>query len=157
MNARETVYLTPEGKEQLRRELDELVNVKRPALADRLRKAIQQGDLWENANYQTAKEEQAFLEGRIQKLEAILRDAKIIQENGPTDAVGIGSRVTVVEQGTEETQTYHIVGSAEADPGRGKVSHESPIGRALLGHQAGELVTVEAPAGGISLRITTIQ
>jgi transcription elongation factor GreA len=131
--------------------------VKRPALAQRLRRAIQQGDLSENADYQVAKEEQAFLEGRIQQIEEMLRNAVMIQEDGPTDEVGLGSHVTVVEEGAGESETFHIVGPAEADPVNGKVSNESPLGRSLLGHGVGDTVTVEAPGGEIAFRITAIQ
>ncbi len=157
MNAYQPVYLTAEGVKNLRRELDHLVNVKRPALAERLRRAIQQGDLSENADYITAKEEQGFLEGRVQQIEAMLRRAVIIQENGPTDEVALGSRVTVVEEGVEESEVFHIVGPAEADPANGKVSNESPLGRALMGRQVEDAVSVEAPGGEIVFRITAIQ
>jgi transcription elongation factor GreA len=157
MNARQPVYLTAEGVGNLRQELDHLVNVKRPALADRLHKAIQQGDLSENADYITAKEEQGFLEGRIQQIEAMLRNAVIIQEDGPTDVVAMGNHVTVVEEGTEEPEIFQIVGPAEANPINGKVSNESPLGRALLGHQPGDVVTVKAPRGEIVFQITAIQ
>ena len=159
MNAQQPIYLTAEGLEELGRELDHLVNVKRPALADRLHKAIQQGDLSENADYITAKEEQGFLEGRIQQIELMLRNATIIEENGPSDQVALGSRVTVIEEGfaEEEAETFRIVGPAEANPATGNVSNESPLGRALLGHQVGDTVTVEAPAGEIVFQITAIQ
>ena len=157
MNAHQPIYLTAEGIENLRQELDHLTNVKRPALAKRLRKAIQQGDLSENADYTIAKEEQGFLEGRIQQIEAMLRKATIIQENGPTDEVALGSRVTVVEEGAEEPETFRIVGPAEADPVNGKVSNESPLGQALLGRRVGDMVTVEAPGGEIVFQITAIQ
>ncbi len=157
MNAYQPVYLTAEGVKNLRRELDHLVNVKRPALAERLRRAIQQGDLSENADYITAKEEQGFLEGRVQQIEAMLRRAVIIQENGPTDEVALGSRVTIVEDGMDESEVFHIVGPAEADPANGKVSNESPLGRALMGRQVEDAVTVEAPGGEIVFRITAIQ
>jgi len=151
------VYLTPEGEDNLRRELDTLVNVKRPALAQQLHRAINQGDLSENADYITAKEEQGFLEGRIQQIEEMLRRAVIIQSEGPADQVDIGSRVTVVEEGVEDEEVFHIIGPAEADPANGKVSNESPLGRALLGHRAGETVVVEAPGGEIAFRIVAIQ
>jgi len=157
MNARQPVYLTAEGVNNLRQELDHMVNVKRPALAERLHKAIQQGDLSENADYITAKEEQGFLEGRIQQIEAMLLRAVIIQEDSPSDVVALGNHVTVVEEGTEEPETFQIVGPAEANPTNGKVSNESPLGRALLGHQTGDVVTVEAPRGEIAFQITAIQ
>jgi len=156
MNGRKKVYLTPEGEEALREELNELVNVKRPALAERLRKAIAQGDLSENANYKAAKEEQSFLEGRIQELESMLRNAEMIEETKNSDEVSLGSYVTVVEEGSDRPETFRIVGTAEADPINGKVSHESPMGKRLLGHQVGDVVTVEAPGGTIAFRITEI-
>jgi transcription elongation factor GreA len=152
----EPVYLTAEGVEKLRQELDHLAGVRRPALAERLRFAIQQGDLSENADYIAAKEEQGFLEGRIQQIEAMLRRAVIIEENGPTDQVGLGSRVTVVEDGCEDEEVYHIVGPAEADPANGKVSNESPLGRALWGRRVEDAVTVEAPGGEIVFKIVSI-
>lgn len=151
------VYLTPEGAEKLRAELDDLVNVKRLALAERLRHAIQQGDLTENADYQTAKEEQAFLEGRIQELESMLLDAVIIEDNqGPKDQVGLGCRVTVTEEGEDEPETFVIVGAAESDPANGRISNESPIGQALMERKVGERVRVEAPAGEIVFVIQEI-
>ena len=157
MNLHEPVYLTDEGVKDLRQELDRLVNERRPALADRLHKAIQQGDLSENADYIAAKEEQGFLEGRIQQIEMMLRNVVIIEENGPTDEVSLGSRVTVVEEGFEDAETFRIVGAAEANPGQGKVSNESPLGQALLGHRVGDVVAVAAPAGEIAFRITAIE
>ncbi len=157
MNTRKKIYLTPEGREELREELDELVKVKRPALAERLRKAIAQGDLSENADYKAAKEEQSFLEGRIQEIEATLRSAEIIKPTGNSEEVSLGSRVTVVEEGRETPEEFRIVGTAEADPIDGKVSHKSPMGKALLGREVGDVVTVEAPGGEIAFRITNIE
>jgi len=157
MNVHQPVYLTAEGEENLRRELDYLINVKRPALAERLHKAIQQGDLSENADYIAAKEEQGFLEGRIQQVETMLRNAVIIHEDGSRDEVALGSRVSVVEEGAEVAETFRIVGPAEVDPAKGKVSNESPLGRALMGHRVGDAVTVEAPGGEVVFRITAIQ
>jgi transcription elongation factor GreA len=153
----EPVYLTAKGMEELRQELDHLTNVKRPALARRLRHAIQQGDLTENADYSAAKEEQGFLEGRIQQIEVMLLRAKIIEENGPTDKVGLGSRVTVVEVGSDEEELFQIVGIAEANPADGKISYESPLGQTLLGRQVGDKVAVDAPGGEIVFKITGIQ
>jgi transcription elongation factor GreA len=157
MNSQEKVYLTPEGREELRDELDELVNERRPALAERLRKAIAQGDLSENADYKAAKEEQSFLEGRIQQIEAMLRRAEIIEETQSSEKVSLGSHVTVVEEGRQSPETFRIVGTAEADPIDGKVSHKSPMGKALLGRQVGDVVTVAAPGGEIAFRITNIE
>jgi transcription elongation factor GreA len=151
------VYLTAEGIKELRQELDHLVNVKRPALAERLRHAIQQGDLSENADYIAAKEEQGFLEGRIQQIEAMLLRAKIIEEDGPTDKVGLGNRVTVIEDGTDYEEIFQLVGPAEARPTNGKISYKSPLGQALMGHRVGDKVTAEAPGGKIVFKIVSIQ
>lgn len=151
-----TVYLTPEGIEELKEELDELVNVRRPALAERLRKAIRQGDLSENADYIMAKEDQAFLEGRIREVKALLSNAVVIEESDPTGEVKLGSRVTVV-QGDFDPETYHLVGPTESDPGNGKISYESPLGEALLGNRVGDTVRVEAPAGEIKFEIVNIE
>lgn len=156
MNHDQGVLLTAEGIEKLRRELEELVGVSRPALAERLRKAIQQGDLTENADYIAAKEEQGFLEGRIQQIEAMLRKAVVIEPNAAADRVGIGNRVTVVEEGAPDPEVYHLVGPAEADPGNGRISYESPLGQALLERQPGEVVRVRAPAGETLFRILSI-
>jgi transcription elongation factor GreA len=152
------VYLTRAGMEKLREELDHLVNVKRPALAERLNQAIQQGDLSENADYQTAKEEQGFLEGRIRELEGMLLDAAIIDdEQRPKDQVGLGSRVTVVEEGEDEPETFFVVGAVESDPANGRISNESPMGQALMERKIGERVTVEAPVGEMVFIIKAIE
>ena len=151
------VYVTPEGLEKLKAELDELVNVRRVALAQRLSAAIKQGDLSENADYITAKEEQGFLEGRIREIEAAIRYAVVI--DGPVETDGraaLGSSVTVVEQGYDDEETYHIVGPLEADPTKGKISNESPLGEALMGRVVGDTVTVQAPVGVIEFRIVKI-
>jgi transcription elongation factor GreA len=154
----EKVYVTLEGVERLRQELKYLIDVRRPALAERLRQAIQQGDLTENADYQTAKEEQAFLEGRIQQLETMLLDAVIIEEGqGPKDQVGLGSRVTVIEEGEEQPEVFLVVGSAESDPASGRISHASPLGQALMQRKVGERVTVQAPAGKMVFIIKSIE
>ena len=153
----QSVYLTAEGVENLRQEVDYLINVRRPALAERLRRAIRQGDLSENADYITAKEEQGFLEGRVQQIETMLRNAVVIEDDGPREKIGLGSRVTIIEEGVAEEEVFRIVGPAETDPINGKVSNESPVGRALLGHRVGDTVTVEAPRGAIVFRITAIR
>ena len=157
MNVHQPVYLTSEGVEKLRQELDHLIKVKRPALADRLHKAIQQGDLSENADYIAAKEEQGFLEGRIQQVQVMLRNAVIIAEDTSSDQVVLGSTVTVVEDGFDESETFRIVGPAEADPTNGRVSDESPLGRSLLGHGVGDTITIKAPVGQIAFRIVAIE
>ncbi|MFN8373489.1 MAG: transcription elongation factor GreA [Anaerolineae bacterium] len=151
------VYLTPEGREDLQRELDDLINVRRPALAKKLKEAVAEGDLKENANYHDAKEQQAFIEGRIQHLENILRSATIIQNNGTSDEVRVGSEVTIVEEGAADEETYMIVGAAEANPREGKISQRSPIGAALLGHKKGEKVRVQTPAGEVIFKIKKIR
>lgn len=149
-------YITSDGLAKLKAELDELINVRRVQLAERLHKAIKQGDLSENADYIAAKEEQGFLEGRILELEAVVRNAVLIEENTGGSRVVIGSHVTVMEEGYDEEETYHVVGVTEADPTKGRVSHESPMGRALLGHAVGDMVVVQAPAGEIRFRILDI-
>ena len=157
MSEHEPVYLTAEGIESLRQELDHLVGVKRKELVGRLRRAIRQGDLSENADYITAKEEQGFLEGRIQQIEAMLRSAVRIREDVATETVSLGNRVTVVEQGTEEAEVYLIVGPAEANPSKGRLSYESPLGRAIRGRGVGDAVSVEAPEGIILFQIALIE
>ncbi len=153
----EKVYLTAEGLADLEAELDELINVKRPDLAQRLRHAIQQGDLSENADYQAAKEEQGFLEGRIQQIEAMLRRAAVINSDSGADEVELGSRVTVVEEGMDDEELFMLVGPAEADPVKGKISYESPLGQALRGHKVGDVVSVEAPAGELRFEIMKLE
>jgi transcription elongation factor GreA len=156
MDDRNVVYITEEGLQALREELEHLTTVKRLELSDRLQKAISQGDLSENADYHDAKQEQSFLEGRILELKDSLRRAKVIREDGRTDRVRVGSTVTVVEDGEVEEETYRIVGVHEAAPGNGLISNESPFGRALLGARVGDTVRVQTPGGGIDLKIKAI-
>jgi transcription elongation factor GreA len=153
---RQDVYLTPEGAARLRAELEELRGPRRQDLAGRLRFAVQQGDLSENADYITAKEEQAFLEGRIQELEHTLRLAQIVDTERPKEEVGIGSTVVVEEEGGAQ-ESYQIVGVKEADPRRRRISHESPIGMALLGKRPGEVAIARTPAGEVWMRILEIR
>src|SRR5215468_10656249 len=153
----EEKFLTEEGAADLRKELEELKTVKRPALAAKLKEAISQGDLSENADYHDAKEQQAFLEGRIGYLENILRSAVIISNDGATDVVALGSVVTIVEEGGDEEETYTIVGAAEANPREGKISNESPIGGTLLGRKKGEKVKVKTPGGETTFKIKRIK
>jgi transcription elongation factor GreA len=149
-------YLTAEGEKRLRSELDELKGPARESLARRLRSAIQQGDLSENADYISAKEEQGFLEGRIQELDQVLKNAVIIDESKHIrEKVDIGSHVTVQED-DYEPETYYVVGPKEADPKNSRISNESPIGRALLGHRVGDVVGVDIPDGSLKLRIVRI-
>ena len=147
-------YLTHDGLEKLRAELDQLVNVRRAEVAARIHDAKEHGDLAENAEYEDAKNEQALVEGRIQTLEALIRNAVLIDENHSSDHVQIGS--TVVVTSTDGTETFHIVGSAEADPGSGRISNESPVGRALLGHRKGDRVVVHVPSGDFTYEIESI-
>jgi transcription elongation factor GreA len=149
-------YLTPEGAEDLRQELNRLINVTRPEVAIKLKEAVAQGDLKENADYHDAKEKQAFIEGRIQYLENILRSAVIITNEGGSNEVTLGCEVTIREEGMDEEETYMIVGAAEANPREGKISHESPIGSALLGQKKGAKVQVETPGGSTTFKITKI-
>ncbi|MEN6436458.1 MAG: transcription elongation factor GreA [Anaerolineaceae bacterium] len=153
----EVHYLTREGAEKLKTELEELKGPARLELSKRLRSAIQQGDLSENADYSKAKEDQSFLEGRILELESILNNAKLIDDlEISTDYVGVGNRVTIQEEDFPE-ETYFVVGPKEADPVNGRISHESPIGKALLGHKIGETVAVSTPGGEIYFRILKIE
>ena len=152
----EPTYLTPEGAARLKAELEDLIGVKRIELAARLRAAIQMGDLSENADYIKAKEDQGFLEGRIQELEYILGNVVLIEENGKSDAIEIGSHVTIQEEDNPE-ETYHLVGSTEADPSKGMISFESPIGQALMEHKVGETVEAETPGGMIKFKILKIE
>jgi transcription elongation factor GreA len=152
----ETTYLTTEGAARLKAELEELTGPKREELSARLRAAIQMGDLSENADYIKAKEDQGFLEGRIQELEYILGNAVIIEDNGNKDVVTIGSHVTIQEEDYPE-ETYHLVGSTEADPSKGMISFESPIGQALMEHKVGETVEAETPGGMIKFKILKIE
>jgi transcription elongation factor GreA len=156
----EEKYLTEEGAAELRRELDELKSVKRPQLAAKLKEAIAQGDLSENADYHDAKEQQAFLEGRIQYLEGLLHSAIIVaaddDKKKKSSVVRVGTEVTVEEAG-EPPETFIIVGAAEANPKEGKISNESPLGRALLGHKVGDKVKVDAPAGQLIFKIKSLK
>lgn len=150
------IYLTYEGKKKLEEELDFLVNVRRKEVAAAIQSAKEEGDISENSAYDEAKLSQAFLEGRIQTIEAQLREAVLIEQNGNADRVGVGHKVTVAEEGFDE-ETYHIVGSAEADPLNGRISNESPIGKALLGAKKGDVVTAETPNGQLVFKVIKIE
>ncbi len=155
MSNQET-FLTQEGHQKLEEELHHLKTVRRPEVAAAIHEAKMDGDVSENAGYEEAKRQQGFLEGRIMMLETMLKSAVIIEQNGPSDTVILGSRVTVVEEGFEP-ETYTIVGSAEADPGNGRISNESPLGSALLGCKPGDVVTFETPAGPAEMELLTIE
>lgn len=148
-------YLTPEGAEKLKAELAELTGPKREELAKRLRSAIQMGDLSENADYHQAKEDQAFLEGRIQEIEATLRTATIVEKKSG-HVVDVGSHVTIQEEGFDP-ETFYVVGAKEADPRNGKISNESPFGQALMDHKVGDIVEAETPGGKVRLKILKVE
>jgi transcription elongation factor GreA len=148
-------YLTKEGFQKLQDELDYLRSTKRKEVANRLHEAMEGGELIENAEYEAAKNEQAFVEGRIQELEIILASAKIIDDSAAhqdPNIVQVGDTVTIQESGGSP-EVYTIVGAAEADPRSGKISNESPIGKALLNHRPGDVVTVDAPGGSFKVKI----
>lgn len=150
-------FLTREGYEKLQRELDDLRTVKRAEIATRLHEAMEGGELIENAEYEAAKNEQAFVEGRIKELELILATARlIVDDSAVKDTVQVGSRVTIQEKGMP-AEVYVIVGAAEANPAEGKISNESPLGRAVLGHHVGDEVTVDAPDGSFTVTIRKLE
>jgi transcription elongation factor GreA len=153
MNNKPT-YISKDGLEKLRHELEEMVSIRRPEIAQRIHDAKEHGDLSENAEYEDAKNEQAFVEGRIQTLEALIKNATIIDEHHSNDHVQIGSTVKVA--GPDGSQSFTIVGSTEAKPAEGRISNESPVGRALLGKKKGENVTVTVPAGDLDYKIVSI-
>lgn len=154
MSNQET-FLTQEGFQKLEEELEYLTTVRRAEVAQAIHDAKMDGDVTENAGYEEAKRQQGFLEGRIMTIEAMLKNAVIIESNGPSDTVVIGSRVTVLEEGWEP-ETYTIVGSAEADPGAGRISNESPMGKALMGHRQGDQVAFNSPGGSVVVEILDI-
>lgn len=157
--ATEKVFpMTQAGKEKLEQELEQLKTVKRKEVVERIKIARSFGDLSENSEYDSAKEEQAFVEGRITTLENMIRNAKIIQEDElSTDAVSLGRTVTFVELPNGDEESYTIVGSAEADPFEGKISNDSPIAKSLMGKKVGDQVAVQTPGGEMSVRITSIK
>lgn len=152
------VYLTQEGYNKLREELDHLLNVRRREIAEQIAEAKAEGDLRENAGYDEAKNAQAFVEGRIRELEQKTRNAQIIDDsNSPANLVALGRKVVVQEEGTTDEESYVIVGSTEADPRNGRISNESPIGKALMGKRKGAKVTVNTPGGNINFKILRIE
>lgn len=157
MTEEDYVYLTAEGLEKIKEELAYLKNDKRAEIAERLELAIAEGDISENADYDYAKQEQAFCEGRIKDLEDSLRRARIIEDRSAGNTVRVGNTVTIVEDGYDEEERYRIVGAHEANPAEGLISNESPIGRALLGARLNQTVTAEVPSGEIKLTIKRIE
>lgn len=155
-NGNNITYLTKAGLKNLEQELDNLRTVRRAEVAERLHQATENGELIENAEYEAAKNEQAFVEGRILTVETMLSNAEIIQENGSSDIVNLGSSVVVKEDDSSESETYVIVGAAEASPVEGRISNESPLGQALLGRRVGDEIKVTAPAGELSFQVVEI-
>jgi transcription elongation factor GreA len=152
------VILTPEGYKKLQQEIDLLSNDKRREVAERIRIAREFGDIAENAEYDDAKNEQALLEHRIATLEERLRNARVIDKKEITkDVVSIGSHVRLRDVDAKRTVEYHIVGSAEANPAENKLSNESPVGKAIIGHKKGETVEVSAPRGALKFKILEIK
>ena len=151
-------YLTPEGLKEHEERLEHLRSVRRQEVAERLRLALEEGgELVENAEYEDAKNEQAFIEGEIMRLEMILSNAQVIEVSPHKDVVGLGDKVTVQEVGVDMTEVYVLVGAAEANPRAGKISFKSPLGRALMDKRVGDQVIVEAPDGDITFEIRAIE
>ena len=162
MTIKKPTLLTSEGLERLSQELNQLESVGREAIAERLQRAFEDGqddDFVENAELEAARNAQVFLETRIQEIKDILRNYQIIDQNknDPRDIVRVGNWVTVVEEGFDEEERYHLVGPAEADPAEGRISNESPLGKVLLGQKVGDIVNVNAPNGVIEFRVVKIE
>jgi len=152
-------FLTPSGYQKLQEELEQLKTVKRQEVAARLREAMEDGgdmgvDL--DAEYEAAKNEQAFVEGRIQELEILLANARVIENSGKREVVDVGATVTIKE-GRSKPEVYTVVGRAEANPREGRISNESPLGQAILDHRAGDKVDVEAPGGSFTVQIVKVE
>jgi len=149
----EKIFVTPEGMQKLKDEYKELTEVRRPEIAERIEKASSLGDISENAEYTTAKEDQSFVEGRISELEQVINNAEVIEGSGD-GTVQVGCKVTVHVEGSEEE--FHIVGALEANPEKKKISHESPLGTALIGKKVGDKIQVEAPVGDLSYTVLKV-
>ena len=155
-----TQYLTPDGYRELEERLDYLRNTKRAEVAERLHTALEEGgELVENAEYEDAKNEQAFVEGEIVRLEVILSNAQIIERagKGKKETVNLGDTITLKEKGQRKPEAFQLVGAAESNPDQGRISNESPLGKALLGHKVGDVVTIHTPAGELEFEIKKIQ
>jgi len=151
-----TSFLTREGYETLQNELEFLRTKKREEIAQRLHEAMEGGELIEDAEYEAAKNEQAFVEGRIQELEMLLANARIIDENAPHNVVQVAAKVTI-QEGDNDPEVYTIVGPAEANPRSGFISNESPLGKALMDHKAGDRVKVDAPGGSFYVKVLKVE
>ncbi len=155
--AEKEVILTLEGLNKLEKELEHLKTVRRREVAERIKQALEFGDISENSEYEDAKNEQGFIEGRILAIEKMLRNARVIDEQDVTlDQVSVGSKVSLFDLETGDQVEYTIVGSTEADPAHFKISNESPVGKALMGRKSGEEVEVSAPVGTLRYRVTAI-
>ncbi|HHW14440.1 MAG TPA: transcription elongation factor GreA [Firmicutes bacterium] len=151
------LVLTAEGLRKLAAELEHLRNVRRAEVANRIREALEFGDAWENPEYESAKNEQAFVEGRIAELENLLRNATLIEgPGGPADVVALGSWVRLRDCASQDEFEYCIVGTAEADPFKNRISNQSPVAQAVLGHRVGERVRVQVPAGPVEFEILDV-
>ncbi len=149
-------FLTREGYDKLQEELEFLRTVRRQEIANRLHEAMEGGELIENAEYEDAKNEQAFVEGRIKELEILLATARVITDEEKHENIQVGTKVTIKEEGSDK-ETYIIVGAAEANPRGGRISNESPLGKALLNHRSGDVVKVEAPGGSFEVQIVKVE
>jgi len=157
MNIEKEIILTPEGLNKLEQELENLKSVKRRDVAERIKQAIEFGDISENSEYEDAKNEQAFIEGRIITLEKMLRNVKVIEHtDNNTDEVHIGAKVTLQDLEVNDEVVYTLVGSAEADPMNKRISNESPVGKAIIGKKKGDVVEVKAPAGKVKFKIVEV-
>jgi transcription elongation factor GreA len=152
----EDVHITPEGLAAVEKEHQELTTVKRPSIVAKIKAARELGDLSENFEYHAAKNEQGMMEARIRELEQIIKNHVLIETKAPRGIVGMGSTVRFAEDDADE-ETYRIVGPTEADPKAGRVSYESALGKALIGHRVGDEVDIKTPGGGYSVRITAIE
>jgi transcription elongation factor GreA len=152
----EDVHITPEGLAAVEKEHHELTTVKRPSIVAKIKAARELGDLSENFEYHAAKNEQGMMEARIRELEAVIKNHVLIETKASRGVVGMGSTVRFAEDGADE-ETYRIVGPTEADPKAGRVSYESALGKALIGHRVGDQVDIRTPSGGYSVRITAIE
>lgn len=157
MSNEKEVILTVDGLSKLEKKLEILKTVRRREVAERIRQALELGDISENSEYEDAKNEQGFIEGQILEIEKMLRNAKVIDEQDVnSDIVGVGSKVTLIDVNNKTEVEYMIVGSAEADPSQAKISNESPVGRSLMGKKVGDKVNVEAPIGTIQYKVKAI-
>lgn len=150
-------FLTQEGYSKLQEELDLLRTTRRQEIAERLHEAMEGGELIDNAEYEAAKNEQAFVEGRIKELEILLATAKIVDETIPVDTIQVGAEVEIQEEGSTTIEKYFIVGAAEANPAKNKISNESPLGKALLNKKAGDKVLVDAPGGLFTVTVIKVK